>query len=89
MCGKVDCLRGRARRRQRDALLRANRHRTAPITIVERVDQLVVDTGILFRLDEMRIAARVTFAAAGAGYLCQVHERFALMEQGHLYYLGR
>ena len=60
----------------------------APLTIVERVDQYVVDAGIVIALDEIRLGALVPFAAAGAGYLRQLHEGGTLVEQGHLYHVG-
>jgi len=60
----------------------------AAIAVVERIDQFVIDAGILFRLDEMRIGQLVPFAGGGAGYLRQVHEGLALIEDGHVYHLG-
>jgi hypothetical protein len=60
----------------------------AAITVVERIDQFVIDAGILFRLDEMRIGQLVPFAGGGVGYLRQVHEGLALIEDGHVYHLG-
>jgi hypothetical protein len=60
----------------------------APITVVERIDQFVIDAGVLFRIDEMQIKRLMPYAAGGAGYLRQLHEGFALIDQGHLYHLG-
>ena len=58
------------------------------ITIIERVDQYVVDAGVVIRLDEMRIGRMVPYAAGGAGYLRQLHEGLTAVEQGHVYHLG-
>ena len=58
------------------------------ITIIERVDQYVIDAGVVVRLDEMRIGRLVPYAAGGAGYLRQLHEGLTAVEQGHMYHLG-
>ena len=58
------------------------------ITIVERVDQYVIDAGIVIRLDEMRIGRLMPYAAAGAGYLRQLHEGLTAIEEGHVYHFG-
>lgn len=68
--------------------VRADAEGAPAIAVVERIDQFVIDAGILFRLDEMRIGRLVPFAAGGAGYLRQVHEGLALIEDGHVYHLG-
>ena len=68
--------------------VRADAEGAAPITVVERIDQFVIDAGVLFRLDEMRVGPLVPFAEGGAGYLRQVHEGLALIEEGHVYHLG-
>jgi hypothetical protein len=60
----------------------------AAVTVVERIDQFMVDAGVLFRIDEMRIKRLTPYAAGGAGYLRQLHEGYALIDQGHVYYLG-
>jgi hypothetical protein len=60
----------------------------APITVVERVDQYVIDAGVVVRLDEMRVGRLVPYVAAGAGYLRQLHEGLVSVEQGHVYHLG-
>lgn len=59
-----------------------------PITVVERVNQYVIDAGILFRINEMRIGGLVPYAVGGAGYLRQLHEGLAFIDQGHVYHLG-
>lgn len=59
-----------------------------PITVVERVNQYVIDAGILFRIDEVRIGRLVPYAAGGAGYVRQLHEGLAFIDQGHVYHLG-
>jgi hypothetical protein len=58
------------------------------ITIIERIDQYVIDAGVVIRLDEMRIGRLVPYAAGGAGYLRQLHEGLTAVEQGHVYHLG-
>lgn len=66
----------------------ADREGAASITIVERIDQYVIDAGIVIRLDEMRIGRLMPYAAGGAGYLRQLHEGLTAIEQGHVYHLG-
>ena len=59
------------------------------ITISETIDQYFVDGSVLIMLDELRIGSRaVPFAAAGAGYLRQLHEGQRLVEQGGVYHAG-
>jgi len=58
------------------------------LTAVERVDQYLIDGGVVVRLNEWRIWGLVPFAAAGAGYLRELHEGQTLVEDGHLYYVG-
>lgn len=67
---------------------RADAEGAPAITVVERIDQFVIDAGVLFRLDEMRVGQLLPFAEGGAGYLRQVHEGLALIEDGHVYHLG-
>ena len=57
-------------------------------SVVERVNQYVIDAGILFRINEVRIGGLVPYAAGGAGYLRQLHEGLAFIDQGHVYHLG-
>jgi hypothetical protein len=59
-----------------------------PITVAERIDRYIVDAGLIVLLDELRVAGLVPFAVAGAGYLRQLHEGAALVEQGHVYHAG-
>jgi len=58
------------------------------ITAVEQVDQYTFDGGIAVSLDEWRVLGLVPFASGGVGYLRQLHEGQALVEEGHLYYAG-
>jgi hypothetical protein len=58
------------------------------LTIVERIDQYAIDGGVVFRIDEWRLAGLAPFVTAGAGYLRQLHTGQTLVEQGHSYYLG-
>jgi hypothetical protein len=59
-----------------------------PVTIVERVDQYVIDAGVVIRLDELCVGALVPYVAGGVGYLRQLHEGLAVVEEGHVYHLG-
>ena len=59
-----------------------------PITIVERIDQYVIDAGLVVRLHEVRTGRWVPYVAGGAGYLRQLHEGLTAIEQGHVYHLG-
>jgi hypothetical protein len=58
------------------------------LTVVERVDQYMVGGGVLVMLDELRLGGMVPFAAAGAGYLRQLHEGLTLVEHGRSYDVG-
>ena len=59
------------------------------ITTTETVDQYFIDASVLIMLDELRIGTRaVPFAAAGGGYLRQLHEGQRLVEQGEVYHAG-
>lgn len=61
----------------------------APIDVTERIDQYVIDAGLLVRLTDLRIGASLTpFIAAGAGYLRQLHEGQTVIEHGQAYYAG-
>jgi hypothetical protein len=68
--------------------VRADAEGAAPIAVVERIDQYVIDAGIVVRLDEVRAARLVPYVAAGAGYLRQLHEGLTVIEQGHVYHVG-
>jgi hypothetical protein len=71
-----------------EASVRADAEGAPPVTVVEGINQFVIDAGVLFRIDEMRIGRVVPYAAGGAGYLRQVHEGLAFIDQGHVYHLG-
>lgn len=71
-----------------DTSVSADTEGASPITVVERVDQYVIDAGVVIRLDEMRIRRLTPYVAGGAGYLRQLHEGLAAIEQGHVYHLG-
>lgn len=61
----------------------------AALTIAERIDQYFVEASLIVLLDELRLGGRtVPFAAAGGGYLRQLHEGLTVIEQGHLYHAG-
>lgn len=60
-----------------------------PITIAERVDQYVIDAGVVIMLSELGFSGRtLPFVTAGAGYLRQLHEGRTLVEQGRVYHAG-
>jgi hypothetical protein len=59
-----------------------------PITVAERVDRYVLDAGLVVLLEELRVAGLVPFAAAGAGYVRQLHEGAMLVEHGHVFHVG-
>jgi hypothetical protein len=59
------------------------------ITVVERIDQYIVEGRVVVMLEEMRLGQRtVPFATAGAGYLRQLHEGRTVIEEGHAYHVG-
>jgi hypothetical protein len=58
------------------------------ITAVERLDQYLIDGGVNVRLEELRWKGLTPFAAAGAGYLRQLHEGLTVVEEGRVYYVG-
>jgi hypothetical protein len=59
------------------------------LTVVERIDQYFFEAGVVVMLEQWRVGRRtMPFAAAGAGYLRQLHEGLTVVEQGHLYHAG-
>jgi hypothetical protein len=58
---------------------------TGSFTTVESIDQYVFDGGVVIRFAEWGVTP---FASAGAGYVRQLHEGQALVETGHLFYVG-
>jgi hypothetical protein len=58
------------------------------VTLTERIDQYVVDASLIAMFEGLRIGPLVPYAAAGAGYLRQLHEGLTLVEQGTVYHLG-
>src|SRR5262245_3632495 len=58
------------------------------VVAVERLDHYLIDGGVVITLDELRVGGWQPFAAAGAGYLRQLHEGLTLTEDGHLFYVG-
>jgi len=57
-------------------------------TAVEDLDQYIFDGGVLVRLSELEAFGLKPFAIAGFGYVRQLHEDQALVETGHLFYVG-
>lgn len=58
------------------------------ITAVERLDQYLIDGGVVIGLDELRVAGLRPFAVAGAGYVRQLHEGLTAIEDGRVFYAG-
>ena len=58
------------------------------VTAVERLDHYLIDGGIIIKLDELRVSGWQPFAAAGAGYLRQLHEGLTVTEEGRVFYVG-
>jgi hypothetical protein len=59
------------------------------LTIVERIDQYFFEGTVLVLIDEARMGARtVPYAAAGAGYLRQLHEGLTVIEHGQVFHAG-
>ena len=61
---------------------------TGSFTAAETVDHYVFDGGVVVRLPELEGMGLTPFASAGAGYVRQLHEEQALVETGHLFYVG-
>lgn len=58
------------------------------LTIVEPIDQYVIDAGVVIMLDELRVGPLVPFVSAGGGYLRQLHEGRTVVEEGRAIHLG-
>jgi hypothetical protein len=58
------------------------------LTVVERVDQYVIDGALLVLFNEARLGGVVPFASAGAGYVRQLHEGLTVIESGRIYHVG-
>jgi hypothetical protein len=59
------------------------------LTIVEGIDQYFFEGSVLVLIDEARLSARtVPYAAAGAGYLRQLHEGLTVIEHGQVFHAG-
>lgn len=58
------------------------------LTVVERVDQYVIDGALLVLFDEAGFGGAVPFASAGAGYLRQLHEGLTVIDAGRVYHVG-
>jgi hypothetical protein len=60
-----------------------------PITIAERIDQYSIDASVLVMISELGLGGRtLPFAAAGVGYLRQLHEGQTVVEEGHVFHAG-
>jgi hypothetical protein len=61
----------------------------APLTVAERIDQYFFEGSLIVMIEELSVGARtVPFAAAGAGYLRQLHEGLTVIEHGQVYHAG-
>ena len=58
------------------------------LTAVERLDQYVIDGGLVVSLEEWSIAGLNPFATIGGGYLRQLHERLVVIEEGRVFFVG-
>ena len=58
------------------------------LTVTERIDQYVIDGAVLVLFDEASVGGLVPFAAAGAGYLRELHEGVAIVDAGRAYHVG-
>lgn len=58
------------------------------LTVVERIDQYLIEAGVIVLIEELRAGGAVPFVSAGAGYLRQLHEGRMVAEQGHVYHAG-
>jgi hypothetical protein len=57
-------------------------------TAVERLDQYLIDGGVIVSLHEFRVGGIEPFATGGAGYLRQLHEGLTVVDEGQVYYVG-
>jgi hypothetical protein len=57
-------------------------------TVTEAITQYTFEGGVAAQLARWRVGRLVPFAAAGAGYLRQLHAGRRLVETGQTYYLG-
>jgi hypothetical protein len=58
------------------------------LVAVERLDHYLIDGGVVIKLHEFRVKGWQPFAAAGAGYLRQLHEDLTVIEDGRVFYFG-
>jgi hypothetical protein len=58
------------------------------VTAVERLDHYLIDGGVVIKLDEFTVGGWEPFAAAGAGYVRQLHEGLTVTDEGGLFYAG-
>jgi hypothetical protein len=67
-------------------LVTSDAEATGSFTTVEKIDHYVFDGGVVVRFAEWDSV--IPFASAGAGYVRQLHEGQALVQTGHLFYVG-
>ena len=58
------------------------------LTAIERLDEYVIDGGVVVRFDEWTVAGWTPFATGGAGYLRQLHQDLTATEEGHVFFVG-
>lgn len=58
------------------------------LTAVERLDQYLIDGGVVIGLDQWSVAGLHPFAAVGGGYVRQLHQDLVVIEEGGVFYAG-
>ena len=58
------------------------------VTAVERLDEYLIDAGVVVRFDEWTFAGVSPFATVGGGYLRQLHEDLIAIEEGGVFFVG-
>jgi hypothetical protein len=58
------------------------------LTAVERLDQYLIDGGVVAALDWWTRAGLHPFVTAGGGYLRQLHEGLVVIEDGRVFFAG-
>jgi hypothetical protein len=58
------------------------------VVAVDRLDHYLIDGGVVITLHEFPVKGWQPFAAAGGGYLRQLHEGLTFTEEGRVFYVG-
>jgi hypothetical protein len=59
-----------------------------PLVAIERIDQYLVDGGLVVALEELRLGPLLPVVSGGGGYLRQLHEGQTVVEEGHFFHAG-